>query len=77
MERLIRAGRSCIRIGHDRRNELPDFLDVLLAACGHEVAGDGLGCEQGGPGHLDFGLGAGPFAAVEGLDGELDDELIG
>ena len=30
-----------------------------------------------GPGDLDFGFGAGLFAAVEGPDGELDDELIG
>ena len=66
-----------MRIGHDGRDEVADFLDLFLTPGRDEVACDGLGGEQRGPGDLDFGFGTGPFAPVEGLDCELDDELIG
>ena len=54
-----------------------DLLNLLLAAVGDEVAREGLGGEQRGPGDFDFSLSAGPFAPIEGLDRDLDDELVG
>ena len=71
------GSRAGVRIWHDARDELPDFLDFVLASVGDEAAGEGLRCEQRGAGDAGFGLAARPFAAVERLDCELDDELIG
>lgn len=72
----MHGGRSGIYIGHDGGDELPDFLDFGLAAVRDHASGDGLGGEQRSPRDAHFGIGAGPFAAVEGLHGELDEDLI-
>ena len=66
-----------VRTGHDGRDEVADFLDFFLALGGDEVEGDGLSGEQGSPRDAYFDLGAGPFAAVEDLHRELDQELVG
>ena len=34
-----------IRIGHDRRNELPKFWDFVFAPVGDEALGEGLSGE--------------------------------
>ena len=70
----IRVG---ARVGDDCRNELADFLDLVVAPLGDEVAGEDLRGEQRGPGDASFRFAAGPFPAVEGLNRELDDELVG
>lgn len=49
---------------------------LLPVPVGGEVSGVGLGGEQRGSGHLDFGLGAHPLGPVKDIDGELDHELI-
>ncbi len=54
-----------------------DFFDLLVAPGGRHVARYGLGGEHRGAQEIDFRLGAGPFAAVKRLHGELDEELIG
>ena len=54
-----------------------DFLDLSFAPGGDKVEGDGLGGEQRGARDAHFHLGAGPFAAVEGLHGEVDEDLVG
>ena len=75
--RPLGGGRVRCEIGHDGGDEVADFLDLGLASGRDEVAGDGLCGEQRGPRDADFHLGAGPFAAVEGLHGELDEDLVG
>ena len=73
------AGRSrCrIRVWHDGGDEVADCLDLLLAAVRDEPAREDLRGEQRGPRDAHFGVGAGPFAAVEGFHRELDEDLIG
>ena len=66
-----------LHIGHDGRNEFAYFPDFVLASVGDEAAGEGLGGEQRGARDAHFDLGSGPFAAVEGLHGELDEDLVG
>ena len=64
-------------VGHDGGDEFANLLDLVLASGANEVAGEDLSREQRGPGDPDFGLGGEQFPAVEGLHGELDDELVG
>ena len=66
-----------VRVRHDGLDELEDFLNVLLAPVGNEIACDRLRGDQRGPGDGNFGRDAGPCAAVEGFNREVDEELIG
>ena len=74
---VILVERFRVRIGHDGRDEVADFLDFLLASCRDQVTCDGLCGEQRSAFDADFRHGLGIFAAFEGLDCELHHELVG
>ena len=73
---LCRLGWLARKFWHNIGDISSDFLDLVLASGGDHVAGCGLGGEQRGPCDLDLCLGARPFATVEGLHCELDDEPV-
>ena len=66
-----------IHVGHDGGDEVADFLDFVLAPGSDEVACEGLGSEQRGPGDSYPRLGAERFPKVQCLYRELDQELVG
>ncbi|MCY4349710.1 MAG: hypothetical protein OXC25_07675 [Thiotrichales bacterium] len=53
------------------------MFDLVAPAVGDHGACDSLSGEHRRAKQADFVRGAGPRAAVEGLDGELDNELVG
>jgi len=73
---MLRWDFTEIDIGHDGRDEIPDFLDIFLLAGRNQVPRDGLRGEQASPRDADFNLGSGPIVTVEGLHGQADDEPV-
>ena len=67
-------------VARHRRREgvdaFADFLHLLLAPGLHHIGRGCLRSEQAGAHHDDFQIGSRPLTAVEGVDRELDEELV-
>ena len=63
-------------IGHDCGNERPNFLNFFLSPSGDQIPGDDLRGEKRSPRDTDFSLGAGPFAMIESLHDQVDDQPV-
>ena len=66
-----------VDVWRDSGDEVANLFNLCLPSGRNQVASDGLCGQQSGPCDANFCLGTGPFAPVEGLDHELNYELIG